>query len=114
MHYLNGIVYRREFRSWREGEGYDLEIFHKTRKTAGVTWRITPISDESCQLSITVYPAAVERMSVLVRWAAYLFVIRPKMRSYLDSVVRGFKWYIEKGEAVPRNQFGPHPWFSLR
>jgi hypothetical protein len=26
--------------------------------------------------------------------------------------VRGFEWYATKGQPVPRNQFGTHPWFS--
>jgi hypothetical protein len=26
--------------------------------------------------------------------------------------VRGFEWYVTRGEPVPRNKFGKHPWFS--
>ena len=32
----------------------------------------------------------------------------------LVMVTRGFEWYVTRGEPVPRNQFGPHPWFSAR
>jgi len=34
------------------------------------------------------------------------------LAKYLQSVVMGFEWYVIRGEVVPRNQFGPHPWFS--
>ena len=112
VHYLNGIVYERRFRDWHENRGYDLEIFHKDRALARVSWRITPDDHELSTLTITVDPAGLQQRSPLVRWFAHYFVIRPKMRSYLSSVLRGFKWYIEKGEAVPRNKFGEHPWFS--
>jgi hypothetical protein len=31
---------------------------------------------------------------------------------YLQSVVKGFEWYVTRGEPVPRDQFGKHTWFS--
>ena len=43
-----------------------------------------------------------------------LEILRPLLAEYLSSVVRGFEWYVTRGEAVPRDQFGPHPWFSAR
>jgi hypothetical protein len=36
------------------------------------------------------------------------------LKKYLESVVRGFEWYVMRGEPVPRNQFGRHPWFSAQ
>ena len=114
VHYLNGIVYRREFRAWHEGEGFDLEISHRRKPLARVAWRIAPVDETHASLCITVYPYGLQHLPVAVRWAPHLLVLRPRLRAYLSSVVRGFKWYIERGEAVPRNAFGTHPWFSAR
>lgn len=57
------------------------------------------------------YPYGLQKRPLLTRWLPHLAVVRPRLRSYLSSVVRGYKWYIEKGEAVPRMRFGRHPWF---
>lgn len=112
VHYLNGVVYERRFRAWHEGVGFDLEICHRQKPLAWVSWRITPLTESSSSLQITAFPYAMQNLSPLLRWAPHLFVLRPRLRFYLSSVVRGFKWFIEKDEPVPRNQFGSHPWFS--
>jgi hypothetical protein len=112
VHYLNDVVYTRRFREWHEGRGYDLEIYHGERKLAWVSWRIESLGDERSTLTITVYPLGLQRLRPIVRWAPQLFFLGPKMRAYLDSVVRGFEWSIMRAQAVPRNQFGAHRWFS--
>lgn len=112
VHYLNGVVYTRRFRDWLEDRGYDLEIYHGERRLAWVSWRIEALDDERASLTITVYPLGLQHLKPIVRWAPHLVVLRPKLRAYLDSVVRGFEWSITRGPPVPRNQFGAHRWFS--
>ena len=34
-------------------------------------------------------------------------------RQYLDQMLQGFAYYLETGEPVTKNQFGPHPIYSL-
>jgi len=97
---------------WIEGIGYDLEIGRSGGASSFVSWRITPIDDQNCTLRIAVYPEVLQSLSVAIRWLPHLFRVRPMLRAYLSSVVRGFEWYVIRGEAVPRNQFGSHPWFS--
>ena len=110
--YLSGWVYERHFRNWIEGVGYDLEIGRPGGGTSTVSWRITPLDDQSSTLSITVCPDALQRIPVVIRWIPHLLKLRPLLGQYLDSVVKGFEWYVTRGEAVPRNGFGAHPWFS--
>jgi hypothetical protein len=112
VRYLNGVAYERRFRGWHEGVGFDIELFHKGKELAWAIWRIADLDDGRSKLSITVYPLRLQRVPAPLRWVPQLFVVRPRLRSYLESVVMGYKWFIEKGEAVPRNQFGEHPWFS--
>jgi hypothetical protein len=100
IHYLSGWVYERRFCRWIDGVGYDLTIGRHGGQTSFVSWRIIPLNIQSCLLRITIYPYDVV-------WLA------PKLRRYLSSVIRGFEWYVIRGEAVPRNQFGTHPWFSI-
>jgi hypothetical protein len=112
VHYLSGWVYERRFHRWHEGVGYDLEIGRQGSGTSLVIWRIMPVDEDSCSLKITVYPHVLQSWPALVRWIPFMLRIRPMLKKYLDSVVRGFEWYVVRGESVPRNQFGRHPWFS--
>ena len=112
VHYLNGVVYERHFRAWVEGVGFDLEIHRRKKPLAWVSWRITAIDADNARLSITVYPFALQRWPAIIRWVPLWLILRRYLGAYLRSVVRGFEWFITKGERVPRNQFGRHPWFS--
>ena len=114
VHYLSGWVYERRFHDWIEGIGYDLEIGRAGGSKSSVSWRIRSINDDRCALRITVCPHALQGIPTIIRWIPHLLWIRPLLRKYLDSVVRGFEWYVVRGTAVPRNAFGTHPWFSDR
>lgn len=112
VHYLSGWVYERQFQRWIEGVGYDLEIGRRGGGMSSVSWRISPVDDRSCQLKITVYPHVLQNLPVVIRWLPHVVRVRPMLRKYLQSVVSGFDWYVTRGEPVPRDQFGRHPWFS--
>lgn len=114
VHYLSGWVYERRFHEWIEGIGYDLEIGRRGGGKSRVSWRITPIGDHSCVLRITVCPHALQHLPIAIRWIPHALRLRPRLREYLTSVVRGFEWYVVNGRPVPRNAFGTHPWFSAR
>jgi len=112
VHYLSGWVYERRFCQWVEGVGYDLEIGKGDGGTSFVSWRISPLNNQSCILRITVYPHVLQKIPVMIRWLPHMLRLRPMLKMYLESVVRGFEWYVIRGELVPRNKFGKHPWFS--
>ena len=114
VHYLSGWVYERRFREWIEGVGYDLEIGRSGGGQSSVSWRITPIGKDRCSIRITVSPHVLQRMPVIVRWIPHLLWVRPQLRKYLRSVVSGIDWFVTRGEPVPKNAFGTHPWFSAR
>jgi hypothetical protein len=100
VHYLSGWVYERRFKNWFEGEGYDLEIGRPGGGQSAVSWRITSISSEECALRITVRPGGLQKYPAVVRWVPFLLWRRPKLRSYLDSVVRGFEWHVTRDAPV--------------
>ncbi len=112
VHYLNGRVFERRFCEWMEGVGYDLEIGRPGEGMSFVSWRIAPVDGHACTLSIAVYPYLLQNLPSALRWFPFRLYIGPWLRRYLFSVVRGFEWYVMRGEPVPRDQFGRHPWFS--
>jgi hypothetical protein len=65
-------------------------------------------------LRITVHPHLLQNVPIALRWLPHILYVRPMLQKYLSSVVGGFEWYVTRGEPVPRNQFGTHPWFSRR
>ena len=103
-----------KFCRWIDGVGYDLEIGRRGGSTSFVSWRILPSTRVESTLRIAVYPHALQQLPVAIRWLPHRLRLRPMLRKYLSSVVGGFEWYVTRGEAVPRDQFGSHPWFSAR
>ena len=112
IHYLGGRVLERRFYRWIEGVGYDLEIGERGGGVSFVSWRILPLDGQSSVLRIAIYPYLLQNIPAAFRWLPYLLYIGPMLERYLSSVVQGFEWYLMRGEPVPRNQFGSHPWFS--
>ena len=112
VYYYSGWVYHRRFTGWFDGVGYDLQIGRKKESQSRVSWRIHKITDSEGELTITVFPQTLQQLSVMIRWLPHFVRLRPMLRSYLISVVKGFEWYITTGEPVKRNQFGSHKWFS--
>lgn len=112
VHYHNGLIFERRFQRWIDGIGYDLEIGTRGGPSSFVSWRISPAGNQTCALSIAVYPHVLQNLPVAIRWLPHVLRLRPMLRKYLTSVIKGFDWYITHGEPVPRNNFGPHPWFS--
>lgn len=110
--YYSGWVYHRHFTEWIDGVGYDLEIGRKKGRKSQVSWRIHKINDSAGDLSISVFPQGLQQLSVFIRWLPHFVYLRPRLTSYLISVVKGFEWYITTGQPVARNQFGSHKWFS--
>ena len=112
VYYYSGWVYHRHFTEWIDGVGYDLEIGRKKGRKSQVSWRIQKINDFESTLTITVFPQGLQHLAVMIRWLPHFIYLRPMLKRYLISVVKGFEWYITTGEPVKRNQFGSHKWFS--
>lgn len=113
VHYRSGWIYQRTFTNWIDGVGYDLDIGAAGEPTSRVTWRLIPLGDGACELSISVWPRTITNIPG-VRSLFRLLVVGPMMRRYLRSVTRGVEWFVTMGEPVAANQFGSHPWFSPR
>lgn len=112
IRYLSGLVLERRFARWIEGVGYDLEVLRRGDGMSFVSWRIAPKPNGESELRITLYPYLLLAWPVVLRWFPHRLRVRPMLERYLMSVVGGFEWYVTRGEAVPRNHFGSHPWFS--
>lgn len=110
--YLNGRTYFRQFLTWDKDIGYELIIGEENGPESYVVWEIRELGDKKSTLTITVYPFLLANMSKITSYLPFMLYIRPKLKSYLKSVLNGFHYFIETGEAVPRNHWGKHSWFS--
>ncbi len=70
-----------------------------------VSWRIMSVDDQNCILRIADYPHVLQNVPVAIQWLPHIVRVGPMLRTYLSSVLRGFEWYVTRGEPVPRNQF---------
>jgi len=112
VHYYSGWILNREFVNWIDGVGYDLLIGREGGRQSYVSWRITEEELGKGELRITIYPHALQKIPVAIRWIPHVTTIYPAMHSYLDSVLQGFVWFMRTGKPVSKNQFGSHKWFS--
>ena len=111
IYYYSGWILHREFVHWMDGIGYDLVIGRENGRKSYVSWRITREPDQA-KLNITIYPHAVQRIPVAIRWIPHVAILYPGLHCYLRSVLKGFEWFIPTGKPVIKNQFGSHRWFS--
>ena len=109
--YLSGLRYERYFIDWNEGNGYTLQIGGREGKKSKVIWEISSKENKTF-LSITIYPHFLANTPRFFSFLPYELLIRPKLTSYLNSVLGGIDYYLVKKESVPKNHFGTHKWFS--
>ena len=109
--YLSGLRYERYFTDWSEGNGYTLQIGGREGKKSKVIWEISSKENKTF-LSITIYPHFLANTPRFFSFLPYELLIRPKLTSYLNSVLGGIDYYLVKKESVPKNHFGTHKWFS--
>ncbi len=112
VNYYNGVTYQRIFTNWIDGRGYDLLIGRKNGEKSKVIWRINQLDNKSCELKITIYPHDIIKYSNIIKSLINSLYVRPMLRKYLSSVLKGFQFYIIQGKPVQENQFGTHKWFS--
>ena len=109
--YLNGLTYIREFTSWKPNQGFELTIGSKNGKKSKVQWQLQS-SGMGCELKISVFPYKSSKISKFLYPLVNFFVIKPRLKKYLQSVLKGLKYFLDHKQKVKKNQFGEHPWFS--
>ncbi|MBL6670003.1 MAG: SRPBCC family protein [Flavobacteriaceae bacterium] len=112
LKYINGLVYERHFYAWEEGNGFKLYIGKKEGKKSKVEWSLKPL-DNKTQLTIKITPYKSSKFSSPFLTLFMFINILPRLKKYLNHVTRGFKYYLETGKTIQRNQFGTHDWFSI-
>ena len=110
--YYSGIRYQRNFVSWQEGVGYDIELGDPPNQTARVRWRIEPASQRACRLSIEVVPLLKSDLSDERKRAYQERLFGEVLQHYLECVVAGVKFFATTGKAVVKDQFGRNPLYS--
>ena len=111
--YLNGLEYIREFQYWETHKGYDLMIGKELGKKSLVKWRISKVHDNA-KLSIQIIPYRSQKIPRFIYPLVSLLLIKPQLKKYLGSVLKGVKWNVEMNQVVSKNQFGSHSWFSKK
>ena len=109
--YLNDLEYERDFFKWEENVGYELMIGKKNGKKSKVVWEISKKKYYS-SIKIDVYPYKTDKINSFFYPIVFFFYIKPKLKSYLKSVLKGLKFYLNNNQNVIKNQFGKHTWFS--
>ena len=100
--------YIRRFYEWNEN-GYKLEIF-EDRKLADISWIVNEFNSKSIiKIKAKLYlPYKYKLINTII----FNIYVKYVLKSYLNSVVKGLKYYLETNKTVSNNQFGKHIWYS--
>lgn len=109
--YLNGLTYIREFTRWEPLKGFELTIGTKNGKKSKVIWEIKSLG-QGCEVKITVFPYRTNKIATFLQPFVNFFIVKPRLKKYLQSVLRGLQFHLDRQIKVEKNQFGHHPWFS--
>ena len=112
--YYNGREMERNFIKWDEGKGYQLLIGNEEMADALVTWTIGEFKNYSnLTINIVLYldQSLGHIPKVFRRIIGHVYLT---LKSYLNSVLSGFKFFCEKGQSVTKNQFGYNQLFSTK
>jgi hypothetical protein len=110
--YYSGVHYERDFVTWIEGVGFDIDVGPPSHKTARVEWRITELGEHRSELAITVMPYVKADVSAPRKQTYQQRCFGDLIAQYLESVVLGVGHVVTIGEAVQKNQSGTHPLYS--
>ena len=83
----------------------------KEGKKSKVEWKITNQGNTSF-LSIEIFPYLSSKYPLIINYLLFFTIVKPKLKNYLHSVLKGLVWYMDNKEPVNENQFGKHKWFS--
>lgn len=114
--YYNGRTMQRKFIDWNEGQGYQLLIGQNELADALVTWSIKQSQKHSIlSIHLVLYlDNSLAHIPKLFRGIISRLYLAPMMKSYLNSVLYGFKFFSEKKQKVTKNQFGYNHLFSTK
>ena len=115
IEYYNGLILTRKFTNWDPNKGYELKILKNDLLIALVNWEIISNDKGYSNLIITIdfKPKIIlNKYPIFLHSLLIKYFLKPRMLHYLRSVLLGFKYYIETGNIVVKNQFGLNKMFS--
>ena len=112
--YLNGLKYYREFFRWEEKKYFELFIGKLNGKKSKVKWKIMhSTKKDHTILEIEVFPYKTSKIPKFIIYSlVFAIYIKPMLKKYLRSVLRGINWYLNNKSPVPKSHFGNHSWFQ--
>ena len=114
IEYYNGKILKRSFYEWNNKKGYKLIINDMKKDIADVKWEILTSGSDTIKLSIEIriLDGATMSYPTIINNILLTFYVLPLLGGYLESVLKGFKYFIETGSSVSKNQFGNNSLFS--
>ena len=95
---------------WKE---FELKIGKKDAKKSIVKW-ILNSNNKTTHLSIVVTPYTSSKIPRVLYPIMFYFIIKPKLKDYLDNVLMGCKYHLEENANIKFNQFGYNSWFTVK
>jgi hypothetical protein len=110
--YHSGLAMERDFMSWVDGRGYDLQIGPAPRKTSWISWKIAALGETGSELSITVTPLLESHLLPATKRYFTETYYGKSIEVYLDHLLRGADHFLSTGRTVSARHFGTHPVYA--
>ena len=93
---------------------FELFIGKLNGKKSKVKWKIMhSTKKDHTILEIEVFPYRTSKIPKFIIYSlVFAIYIKPMLKKYLKSVLRGINWYLNNKSPVPKSHFGNHSWFE--
>ncbi|WP_121667712.1 hypothetical protein [Mesonia aquimarina] len=110
--FYSGKSMKREVIDWQEEKSYKVKIDNDDENLSEVKFSIESKTTEISIFTIEIFTDSYKKIPRPI-WYFFAFIfLVPSYKKYLNSILKGLKYYSETGKKVSKNQFGSHKIFS--
>lgn len=111
-YFYSGKSIKREIIGWKEKKSYKVKIDNEDGNLSEVEFSIEELTLEKSIFVVQIFTDSYKKIPRPIWYFFALFFLVPSYKKYLNSILKGLKYYCETGKKVERNQFGAHKHFS--
>lgn len=112
--FASGRKVFREIIAWESGKSYTVLLKNTKQKETNITFLMEELDSETATFSVHIQTKTYKNIPRIIwKWFAKRKIL-PVLKNYLHSLLNGTKYYLETGNNVLPDQFGPLKGYSKK